>query len=283
MTNNFADAEPEFSDYKKSKVVVLPVAFEGTVSYGKGTSRGPRAIIEASKNLEWWEDGKNIAYVGINTAPEIREKKVSSVLEKIYSVSKKFISDGKFVVMLGGEHSITPGLVKAYNEKFSDLSVLQIDAHSDLREEYEFEKNSHACAMKRVMDLGVKVVQVGIRSTSEEELESFNKNRANIFTATEINRKNNESWVDDVVAKLTDNVFVTIDVDGLDTGIMPSTGTPEPGGLGWYQVLNLMKKISERKKVVGFDVVELAPIAGMHAPDFMCAKLVYKLIGYFVK
>ena len=283
MGNNFADAEPVYSDYNKSKVVVLPVAFEGTVSYGKGTSSGPKAIIEASKNFEWWEDGKNIAHVGINTASEIREKKVAAVLDKIYSVSKKFIADGKFVVMLGGEHSITPGLVKAYNEKFSNLSVLQIDAHSDLRDEYEFEKNSHACAMKRVMDLGVKVVQVGIRSTSEEEKENFNKNRANIFTAVEINRKNNEAWVDDVIAKLTDNVYVTIDVDGFDPSIMPSTGTPEPGGLGWYQVLNLMKKISEKKKVIGFDVVELAPIAGLHAPDFMCAKLVYKLIGFFVK
>ena len=281
MGNNFADAEPEYSDYEKSKVVVLPVAFEGTVSYGKGTSSGPKAIIEASKNFEWFDEGRNIAYVGINTAPEINEKKVEKVLEKIYSVSKKFIADGKFVVMLGGEHSITPGLVKAYKEKFPDLSVLQIDAHSDLRDEYEFEKNSHACAMKRVMDLGIKVVQVGIRSTSEEEKETFDRNRKNIFLAKDI--YDNDRWIDEAVSRLSKNVFVTIDVDGFDSSIMPATGTPEPGGLQWYQVLKLMQKLAERKKVVGFDVVELAPIKGMHAPDYLCAKLVYKLIGYFVK
>ncbi|MBI5148769.1 agmatinase [Candidatus Pacearchaeota archaeon] len=280
-SENFGAIESPFDEYEKAKVVVLQAPFEGTVSYGKGTSKGPRAIIEASKNMELYDEEleKNTFEVGIHTLPElqIKDKKVEEAIDEVYQKAQQLLSKGKFIVMLGGEHSITPALVKAYKEKFPDISVLQIDAHSDLRDEHDFTKFSHACAMKRVLDLGVNIVQVGIRSTSEEEKESFQKNRENIFMAKDLV---GWTWINEVISRLGENVFITIDVDGLDPRIMPSTGTPEPGGLGWYKTIQLLKRVAKEKKVVGFDVVELAPIQGLHAPDFLAAKLVYKLIGY---
>jgi agmatinase len=283
VPDNFGAIDKPYSEYKNAKVVVLPVPFEGTVTYGKGTGKGPKAIIEASKNMELWDEelNKNTFHIGIHTLPELKiSGDPKKTIDMIYSNSKKLLQDKKFIVMLGGEHSITPGLVKAMKEEFSGLSVLQIDAHSDLREEYDFIKYSHACAMKRIHDMKIPIVQIGIRSTSEEEQETFRKNQKNIFLAKDIAESKSDRWMDDIVSKLTENVFITIDVDGLDPSIMPSTGTPEPGGLQWYSTLKLLKKVAEKKNVVGFDMVELAPIKGLPAPDFLCAKLVYKLIGY---
>jgi len=283
IPDNFGAIDKPYSEYKNAKVVILPVPFEGTVTYGKGTGKGPRAIIEASKNMELWNEelNKNTFEIGIHTMPELElSKDPKQTIDSIYEKVKKLLEDEKFIVMLGGEHSITQGLVKAVSEKFKNLSVLQIDAHSDLREEYDFTKYSHACVMKRIWDMKIPVVQVGIRSTSEEEQETLKKNGKNIFFAKDIVNSKTDKWADDVAARLTPNVFITIDVDGFDPSIMPSTGTPEPGGLQWYPVLKLLRKIAEKKRVVGFDVVELAPNPQNHAPDFLCAKLVYKLIGY---
>ncbi len=285
ISDTFGAIEKPHSDYKNARVAILPVPFEGTVTYGKGTAKGPRAIIEASKNMELWDEelNRNIFEIGMHTLPEMKmPDNPEQAIGMVYKKAAKLLDDKKFTVMLGGEHSITPGMAKALKERYR-FSVLQIDAHSDLRDEYDFTKHSHACAMKRIMDMKIPVVQVGIRSTSEEERGCFRKNRKNIFMAKDLENTKSDKWMDDVASKLGKNVFITIDVDGFDPSIMPATGTPEPGGLQWYPVLKLLKKVAGKKRIIGFDVVELAPIKGMHGPDFLCAKLVYKLIGYSLK
>jgi agmatinase len=276
--NNFSGLEGEFSDYNKSKAVILPVPYEGTVTYGKGAAKGPSAIIEASKNMEKYdiELDKHTYKVGIHTLKPIEasHKDPQSIVNEVHKASKKIVADNKFVVMLGGEHSITTGLVKAYKEKFNDLSVLQIDAHSDLRDNYKGTKYNHGCVMSRVREI-CPITQVGIRSQEINE-EKIDKKR--IFFAKDIH--NNDQWMDKAISQLSSNVYITIDLDGLDPSIMPSTGTPEPGGLLWYQTIRFLKKLAKQKNIVGFDVVELAPIKELHAPDFLAAKLIYKLIGY---
>ena len=275
---NFAALSLEYSDYKSARAVILPVPYDHTVSYIAGAKNGPRAIISASRNMELYDDeiSKNIYESGIHTADElmtvIDPEKMNSI---VYSSAKEFLDDGKFIVALGGDHSISYGIIKAASEKFKNLSVLQLDAHADLRDSYEGTKFSHACIMRRVSEI-CKFTQVGIRSYSEEEAEFIAEKKLKLFLARELN---GEKWMDEVVKGLSENVYITIDVDVFDPSIMPSTGTPEPGGLDWHTALKLLKKVFEKKKVVGFDVVELSPMQNV-APDFMLAKLVYKLIGY---
>jgi agmatinase len=193
---------------------------------------------------------------------------------QIKKAIKQILADKKFVVMLGGEHSITPGAVAAFKEKYKDLSVLQIDAHSDLRNEYEGTKFNHACTMKRVWDLGVSVTAVGIRSQDETEADYIRKEKIKtIFYAPDLPIKK-------IISSLSKNIYLTFDLDGLDPSIMPSTGTPEPGGLGWYETLNLLKQVAKAKRIVGADIVELSPLRGIVFPDFLAAKLAYKIIGY---
>jgi agmatinase len=281
IQNNYAALPKDFSDYNKSKVVIIPVPYEGTVTYGKGTSKGPGAIIEASKNMELYdiELNKEICEIGIHTLKGLKcEKEPQKVIEQIYNEAKKLINDKKFIVMLGGEHSITTGLVKAYKESFDSLSVLQIDAHSDLRQSYNETIYSHACIMKRIFDMKIPFIQVGIRSQDIEEVELVKKNNLKLFYSKDI--YDNNDWMMDVISRLTNNVYITIDIDALDPSIMPSTGTPEPGGLQWYQILRFLRKVAKQKNIIGFDVVELAPQKNNPAPDFLVAKLVYKLIGY---
>lgn len=281
ILDNYAALPEKFSNYNKSKVVILPVPYEGTVTYGKGASKGSKAIIEASKNMELYdiELGKEICETGIHTLKELKcEKQPEKVIEQIYTESKKLISDNKFIVMLGGEHSITTGLVKAHKEKVNNLSVLQIDAHSDLRQSYDGSIYSHACVMRRIFDMKIPFVQVGIRSQDIEEAEFIKKNNLKLFYAKDIH--NNDNWIKEAISRLTENVYITIDLDGLDPSIMSSTGTPEPGGLLWYQTLKFLREVAKEKNVVGFDVVELSPVKGNYAPDFLAAKLIYKLIGY---
>lgn len=281
IQDNFLGLEEEYPSYENAKVVVLSVPYEGTVSYGKGTSKGPKAIINASKQVELYdkEIGKNVSDIGIYTLEGVTlEKTPEKMVEIVYGAVKKELDKNKFVVMLGGDHSISSGAIRAFKEKFPDLSVLQIDAHSDLREEYEGSKFNHACIMRRVFDMKIPFIQVGIRSFCDEEAGFIKRNDLKLFYADDIYKK--DKWMNEAVDRLTENVFITIDLDGLDPSIMPATGTPEPGGLGWYQVLNLLKKIAKTKNIVGFDIVELAPIDKLHFPDFVAAKLVYKLIGY---
>lgn len=258
-------------DYQKSKAVVFPVPYSSTTYWKAGTKDGPQAIIDASRHVELYdaELKKDCSKNGIFTLPFLEPSKNSpeETVARIRNVILQIIEDNKFPMMLGGEHSITLGAVQAFKEKFSDFSVLQLDAHTDLREEFEGTKFHHACVMKRVKDLGLSITQAGIRSISEgEEPDSA-------FSAPELP-------IDKIIATLKENVYLTFDLDALDPSIMPATGTPEPGGLGWYQVLELIKEVAKNRKIIGADVVELDPIPGLAAPDFLAAKLVYKIISY---
>ena len=196
----------------------------------------------------------------------------------------KHLGKGKFVVLLGGEHSVSFGAIEAHTEKFSGISVLQLDAHTDAREEYDGSNYNHACVMARAREL-CPIVQVGIRSMDEEENlnEKFKANRENVFFAHQIMHENRKDWIKRVLSKLTGKVYVTIDLDVFDSSLMPSTGTPEPGGLFWYDVTELLKRVSQEKEIVGFDVVELCPNKSNKAPDFLASKLVYTLLSYKFK
>ena len=271
------------AEYSKARAVILPVPYEGTVSYGKGTANGPKAIIEASRHMELYDEeiGINTAEkIGISTLKELNVKKdkPEAMLDKLKKAVKIVADDKKIPVILGGEHSISSAPVEILKGKYPDLSVLQLDAHADLRDKYEGAIYSHACIMHRILDLNVPFVQVGIRSVCEEDIGVIKKKRIPVFWAKDV--YNNNNWFDDAINKLSGNVYVTIDLDVFDPAIMPSTGTPEPGGLTWYNVINFLKEAAKQKNIVGFDVVELAPNKDNIAPDFMAARLVYKVVGY---
>lgn len=277
--NNFAEIPDSLSNYNKSKVVILPFPYEKTTCYVKGTKKGPEAIIKASSEMELFdEELGNIFEIGICTLTNLKVNlKPESMVGVVYKHIKGLLDGNKFIVTLGGEHSITIGIVKAFKEKYADLSVLQIDAHSDLREDFEGTKYSHACTMKRVLEL-CPIVPVGIRSLSYEESEFIKEKKLKVFWAKEIIK--NDKWFDETISKLTKNVYITIDLDAFDPSIMPSVGTPEPGGLNYYQMLRFLKRVCNERNVVGFDVVELCPNPSNVAPDFAAARIIYKLIGY---
>jgi agmatinase len=272
-------------DFKKSKVVIVPVPYEGTTSFNGGTRNGPYAIIGNSRYLDELFDSQGDELVGLSstdifTLDEL-ELSANSPKEAILGVEQaiegEVLKYNKIPVMLGGEHSITLGAVRALNKKCDNLSVLQLDAHADLIDVYAQTKYSHACVMRRIKELGIKTVQVGIRNLNTEIKDYFkNKKITDIHFAPKIPTA-------DILNGLSKNVYLTVDLDVFDPSIMPSTGTPEPGGLGWYEVLNLIEKVAKNKNIVGVDVVELAPIPGLVAPDFLAAKLVYKIISYLNK
>jgi agmatinase len=283
---NFGFIEDDYSNYDKSRVVILPVPYAGTVSYGKGAEKGPSAIIKASQHMELYDEelDKNNFEAGICTLEKLKpESKPEKMVERIYTNTKKLINAGKFIVMLGGEHSISIGLAKALKEKYNDLSVLQLDAHADLRDQWYVGEEgksgmspySHACIMRRIRGFCSKTAQVGIRSISEEEIPEARK--SNIFWARNIYYNND--WFGRAINLLSNNVYITIDLDVFDPSVMSATGTPEPGGLLWYQAVGFLREVFRKKNVVGFDVVELAPNKDKSC-DFMAAKLIYRLIGY---
>jgi len=279
--NNFAELEDNMSNYETSKTIILPIPYEKTTTYIKGTAKGPQAILEASRNMEIYDEEleKNISDVGICTLnPLIIDENPQDMVNIVYENVKKLINDKKFVVVVGGEHSITPSCVKAFSESNNDISVLQLDAHTDLREEYDGTKYSHACAMKRSMEFTKNIVPVGIRSLCDEEANFIKNNNLKIFWAKDIH--DNEEWIHETVSKLSNDVYITLDLDVLDPSIMPSVGTPEPGGLYYYQLLKLLKKVFTEKNIVGFDVVELCPNEDNKSPDFTAVKIIYKMIGY---
>ncbi len=267
----------EFSDYKRSKIAILPVAFDKTSTWIKGADRGPKAILEASKNLEFFdiETESEVYRQGIFTDTELKPKNSEEMMKSVYDRVKKLLDDKKFTVVLGGEHSVSVGAVKAHALFYKDLSILHLDAHSDRRDIYEGSKWNHGCAVARMQESVDNIISVGIRSVDVSEYEKFDKDK--IFFAEDI--YNSNDWIKKAVSKLSKKVYITIDLDVFDPSIMPSTGTPEPGGLGWYQVLELLKLVSEKKEIVGFDVVELCPSENK-ASDFLAAKLVYKLLSY---
>jgi agmatinase len=276
---NFGGIAPEYTMYQNAPIVILPIPFDATSTWIKGADGGPAAILEASANMELYdiETDSEIYLKGIHTAdPVIEDSSPEKLALKVHEKVSKFLDDGKFVVSLGGEHSVTIGVVQAFTQKFPGMSVLQIDAHTDLRQEYEGSRFNHACVMARVREL-CPIVQVGIRSMDIVEKPYIDAER--IFYAKDIAGRNPE-WMDRVIEKLTDQVYVTIDLDGFDPSIVPATGTPEPGGLSYYEVVNLLRKLIAHKKLIGFDVVELCPIENNKASDFLATKLIYQLLSY---
>ncbi len=283
---NFLGLPENFSSPENAKVMIIPVPYEATTSYGQGTARGPAAILEASQQVELFDDElwEEPFKIGIHTTEPIVMKTVDRYVpkpfEELYDQVKRLININKFPIIFGGEHSLTVGAVKACAEQYKDLSILQIDAHCDLRPEYEGNPYSHASVSYQLYHLLPKplITQVGIRNVSAEEvrwLETEYPN-VNIYWARQQERWNFQ----EIINTLSDNVYLTIDVDGLDPSIMPATGTPEPGGINWYQLMELVKLVCVKRNVVAADIVELSPIPGFHAPDFLAAKLAYKLIGY---
>ncbi len=282
--DNFGGLPEEHSGYASSRAVIFPVPLERTTTYETGTRYGPDAILEASRNMELYDEELGVEpykKIGIATLPAIdtQDGTLEKVLGELHTTEMALLEDGKFPVVLGGEHSLTPPLVAAAAKKFPDLSVLQIDAHADLRESYQGNRASHASAMRRVVEV-CPAVQVGIRSLSAEEAEAASRLRTRIYWAKDIVRAPLESWVPRTVADLSAHVYLTVDLDGFDPAYVPATGTPEPGGLDWHQVTSLVRAIAAQKRIVAMDVVELLPQRGDHASDFLAAKLVYKILGY---
>lgn len=291
LPHNFLGLDESASDFSRARVVILPVPYEATTSFGGGTRSGPGAIIEASRYIELYDQELDAEpyEAGVATLPalELTGAGPEQALAELREAYDKLLdaAPGKLVIMLGGEHSITSAPVLAWADRLEAagrrLTVLQIDAHTDLRPEYEGTPYSHASVMHRVHDR-VDIVAVGIRALTREERELIRASDGiHVFFADDI--QDGRGWIDDVVSKLGEDVYITFDVDGLDPSLVPATGTPEPGGLGWYPVLALLRRVFSERNVVGCDVVELAPIPGQPASDFLVAKLVYKLIGYAVR
>jgi agmatinase len=282
--DNFGGLPEENAGYKNSRAVIFPVPLERTTTYETGTRNGPAAILAASRNIELYDEELRLEpykKFGIATLPAIdtQDGTLEKVLAELHTTELALLEDRKLPVILGGEHSLTPPLVSAAARKFPDLTVLQIDAHADLREAYQGNPASHASAMRRVVEV-CPAVQVGIRSLSVEEAEAIPHLRTRIYWARDIVRSANENWIPRVAADLSEHVYLTIDLDGFDPAYVPATGTPEPGGLDWYQVLALVRAVAAQKRIVAMDVVELLPQPGDHASDFLAAKLVYKTLGY---
>ena len=277
----FGGAMPQMKSFGDSRAIVLPIPLDRTTSYVGGTRNGPHEILQASSHMELWDEelGADVHGIGIFTLPEMELPfgEMGQVVEEIRRVAHEILRRDKFLVALGGEHSITPPLVAAAAAHHRGLSVLQIDAHADLRDGYMGTPHNHACAMRRSLEYG-HVTQVGIRSMSAEEADAAPGLNTTIFYDAMM--RQDPQWIDRVVDSLTDPVYITIDVDGLDPAIMPSTGTPEPGGLYWYQVLHLLREVTKARRLVGCDLVELSPSAQNKAPDFLAAKLVYKILSY---
>lgn len=268
-------------DYQKAKIAILPVPYESTTYYKSGTKNGPQIIIDASRHMELYdiELKKSISEKNIFTLDELDPSKnfAKDTIIKIKDIVEKLLEDNKIPLTLGGEHSITTGPVLALKNKGVNFSVLQVDAHADLRDEFQGTKYHHGCVMRRVRNLNPSVVQAGIRSMSREEAEYVESKKINnIFYYPDLP-------IDKIISSLKENVYLTFDLDALDPSIMPSTGTPEPDGLNWQEALNLIKRVAKERKIIGADVVELSPIPGFIAPDFLAAKLVYKLISNIIK
>ncbi len=291
IKKNFLGLEEEFSNYENSLITILPVPYEMTTSYGRGTARGPKAILDASHYVEFFDEelnrelcfekGKGICSLHPVSFKDIKGKQA---LDLIHDRVKNLIDDKKFVVTLGGEHSISSPVIRAHFDSFQELSVLHFDAHSDLREEYEGSKYSHASFAARVSEFTTDITQVGIRAQCREEYDFIKEQKINTFYAFEIRSgKYGDDWQSKVIDTLKENVYITFDVDYFDPSLMPSTGTPEPDGFYWNETMKLLKMLGEKRKVTGFDVVELSPKKEFHYPDFLTAKLIYKMLNYFIK
>ncbi len=277
-TKTYAGIPEENSKLDTSKIVLIPVPYDGTSTWQKGADKGPDAFLEASENMEVYdiETDSEVYKQGVFLAQPITENaSPEAIVDEVHQITKKYIKKNKFVTLFGGEHSISIGSIRAFNEMFEDLTVLQIDAHADLRESYEGSKCNHACAVYEASQT-TNLIQVGIRSMDAIEKTVMDEEKT--YFAHEMAVDDN--WMDSAIDQMTDNVFITFDLDALDPSIMPSTGTPEPGGLFWYETLEFLKQVFEEKNVVGFDIVELCPNKNDKSSDFLAAKLYYKMLSY---
>ncbi|MDP8258137.1 MAG: agmatinase [Candidatus Aadella gelida] len=277
----FAEIDDSFAEWNVAKIAILPVPYDMTSTWIKGADKGPFAIFEASQALELYdiETDSEVYKNGIYTCPPldvdpVPEKMVKEVENKV----QELLASEKFTILVGGEHSVSIGSVKAHILKHGDISVLQLDAHSDLRDEYKSSRYNHACTGARIKEM-CSLIQVGVRSLDACEKSSIIPE--NMFYAKDIIAK--DDLGKDVLKRLSDKVYVTIDLDVFDPSIMPSTGTPEPGGLDWYSAIGLLKEVAKNREVVGFDVAELCPNSNNKAPDFLAAKLIYKFLSYIYK
>lgn len=286
-TNFLGITEPELCDYKTSRFVIQPVPYEHTSSYLAGSAKGPEAMIQASHFVEFYDeelDQESYKNGGIATLKAIDFTNLvdAAAVDLIEKKTSQLLEDGKFVISLGAEHTVTLGFVKAHLKKYPGLSVLQIDAHSDLRQSYHDNIYSHASVMARVHDLGVPLTQIGIRAQCKEEADLI-KSSDNIFTFYAHEIRSQQDWMAEALQTLENDVYITIDADGFDPSVIPAVGTAEPRGLFWEETLSFLKKVIARRNVIGFDVVEIAPIEGNTLSEYTCAKLIYRLIGYLVK
>ena len=284
LEKRFGDIKEDWAGPKKSKVYIIQAPYGGTLTYVKGAHKGPQGIIDASINMELFDDELQAETykIGIYTNPPLEfepntlpEKAISKVKEAVLGVFQA----NKFPVLLGGEHSVSIGAVKAAKEQFTGLSVLHLDAHYDLKDEYMGSKYNHACIARRIQKI-CPIVEVGVRSLSKEENDFLNTSPSNIKIISVYDILEMHDWKKEASNLLSDTVYITIDLDVLDPSIVPSVGTPEPGGLGWYEFLDFLKTVTKDKKVVGFDIVELSPKQGFVTSDFLAAKLIYRLLGY---
>jgi len=267
----------EYTHPDSSEIIILPVPYDGSSTWVKGADKGPEALIEASENMELYdiETDSEVYKQGIHTHKPLKvDGSPDLLVPEVKRNITKLLQNDKFVVTIGGEHSISIGAFQAFAEKYQNLSILQLDAHSDLRHTYEGSENNHACVMARAKEVA-EILQVGIRSMDSSEKENMDMNR--VFFGYKI--RNNETWHNNAMALLKQNVYITIDLDVFDPSILPSTGTPEPGGMSYYQVLDFLSKVNERKNIVGFDVVELCPDSHDKSSDFLASKLIYQLLS----
>ena len=278
--NNFLGLSGKLAEYDNARFAILPIPYDATVSYASGTRDGPRAILHASQQVEWYDPdlGRESYRAGIVTLDPLEPCAAGPqpMVARIARAARRPARDGKFLIGLGGEHTVTAGLVQAARARHKRLSLLQIDAHADLRDTYQDTPYSHACVMRRVFDMDVPAVGVGIRSYSAAEARFIRKHDLPIFSPADCR---DAGWIDRVIDRLGEQVYITIDIDGFDPACAPGTGTPEPGGLDWFQVTQLLAQVCRRREVVAADLVEVRPLPPANATEFLAARLIYRLIG----
>jgi len=277
-TKTYAGISEEYAKLEHSKIVLIPVPYDGTSTWQKGADKGPKAFLDASENMELYdiETDSEVYKQGICLTDAVTEKtSPERMVEAVHEITKKYIKKNKFVTIFGGEHSISIGTIRAFNDMFPSLTVLHIDAHADLRQSYDGSTCNHACAVYEASQNN-NLIQVGIRSMDIKEKSIMNLDKTYFAHEMVID----DSWMDSAIDQMTDNVFITFDLDAFDPSILPSTGTPEPGGLLWYETLDFLKQVFNEKNVVGFDIVELCPNEIDKSSDFLAAKLYYKMLSY---
>lgn len=277
-SKTYAGIPEEFAKLETSKIVLIPVPYDGTSTWQKGADKGPEAFLNASENMELYdiETDTEVYQQGIFLADPITESSTpEAMVSEVHKVTKQYIKRNKFVTVFGGEHSVSIGTIRAFNECFDNLTVLHIDAHADLRKEYLGSNCNHACTVYEA-NQNTNLIQVGIRSM--DIIEKTVMDEEKVYFAHEMAL--DDAWVDNAIDQMTENVFITFDLDALDPSIMPSTGTPEPGGLFWYETLDFLKQVFAEKNVVGFDIMELCPNKNDKSSDFVAAKLYYKMLSY---